>query len=514
MIGASNGEASVIAAMALEFHRSPTKFPELLRGNARLPGSINNLLRLAGGTALEELDPSLASVAPESQLRTAALFFIEQVLMQREASHYRVLGLNHDASNEQIKEHHRLLMRLFHPDRESLVDQRRDQFATRVNLAYNTLRDAAQRNSYDATLKTQTTSPIQSARRPPPMIRRRMAAPESFWTVRVYPVLMRYLPQWVLAGTAFVSFVVVGAVYLFNPPVNLQQTQVASVGESENVFSNVPTTATVVDAARNEADRLDEVVAQFERRIAAAGQALSDSFSSSKHEQVELPAEATNKHASSKMPQVPASSQPAPNTMLKAAEAMPVKPVQKAFADPEPSVAQILIAPKSEPVASISYQNPQTSTQPKAASAPSPVHADASSSVSQAVTESAPARVVLPDPNSLLARFLVAYERGDMQACMALLDEGLRADAGGKTELGREYEALFRGTDLRHVRILSMSWTRDGEFIRGEGRYRSTLMRKGETLLRSQDGQLRVEFVRRGNTALISELYYLAGSRS
>ena len=114
----------------------------------------------------------------------------------------------------------------------------------------------------------------------------------------------------------------------------------------------------------------------------------------------------------------------------------------------------------------------------------------------------------------MLARFLEAYERGDVQACMALLDEGLQADAGGKSELRREYDALFKGTDLRHVKILSMNWSRDGEFIRGEGRYRSTHMRKGETLLRTQDGQVRVEFVRRGNGALISELHYLAGGRS
>jgi hypothetical protein len=111
----------------------------------------------------------------------------------------------------------------------------------------------------------------------------------------------------------------------------------------------------------------------------------------------------------------------------------------------------------------------------------------------------------------LLGQFLQAYERGDIQACLSLLDDGVRTDAGGKSEVRREYDTLFRSTDLRHVKILSMSWSRDGEFIRGEGRYRATLMRKGETLLRTQDGKLRVELVRRGNSAVINELYYLAG---
>lgn len=121
---------------------------------------------------------------------------------------------------------------------------------------------------------------------------------------------------------------------------------------------------------------------------------------------------------------------------------------------------------------------------------------------------------VLPDPNTLLTRFLGAYERGDMQTCMALLDEAARTDAGSKSELRRDYDALFRSTDLRHIKVTSMIWLREGDTIRGEGQYRATMMRKGETLLKTQSGQIRVELVRRGGTALINELYYLADNKS
>ena len=130
------------------------------------------------------------------------------------------------------------------------------------------------------------------------------------------------------------------------------------------------------------------------------------------------------------------------------------------------------------------------------------------------VVEAAAPRAAPPDPNALLARFLEAYERGDIQACMALLDEDVRVDAGSKSELRREYDLLFRSTDLRHIKVTNMNWSRDGEFIRGQGRYRATFMRKGETVLRTQDGQVRVELVRRGSSALINELHYLASSRS
>src|SRR5512147_2730773 len=110
-----NPGAAGIAALALAFHRAPAQYPDLLHGRAPLPSGIAALLKLAGGS---EPDSAAAALAPADALRAAAHFFIEQVLLHHDSSHYRVLGLEPGASSEQIKEHHRLLMRVFHPDRE------------------------------------------------------------------------------------------------------------------------------------------------------------------------------------------------------------------------------------------------------------------------------------------------------------------------------------------------------------------------------------------------------------
>jgi hypothetical protein len=494
MSAGRNSEAAAIASLALAFRHSPARHADLLHGVAPLPPSINILLRLAGGTAPHELSPALESLATADELRTATLFFIEQVLFQRDASHYRVLGLNQGAAPEQIKEHHRLLMRLFHPDRESQADERREQFATRANLAYNTLRDADQRSSYDATLKPSPAAAFgQAPRRPPGVVRRRMPEPESFWTVRVYPLLMRYLPQWVLAGTALVSVSVVGAVYLFNPPVHLPQpaalTSAAAVAEKPVLSADVPDTADYVAVA--DAMPPDEMAEQFERKIIAAGQALSATVSPAEGV-VEPPVPAPVKAVE------PAPITSAPVTISKAVPATPAGNAQKAAAAaamPEPSRPAVTPAASHLPV--------NEPTRPAVAAAvPAPTPA----------TEPPPP--ALPDPNTLLTRFLAAYERGDMQACMALLDEAVRTDAGGKSDIRRDYDTLFRTTDLRHITVTSMTWSREGDSIRGEGQYRATLMRKGETLLRTQGGQIRIELVRRGGMALINELYYLANSRS
>ena len=61
-----------------------------------------------------------------------------------------MLGLEPDATVEQIKEHHRLLIRLFHPDRAGSGESWTDHFASRVNEAWTVLSRAQPRAVYDA----------------------------------------------------------------------------------------------------------------------------------------------------------------------------------------------------------------------------------------------------------------------------------------------------------------------------------------------------------------------------
>lgn len=510
-----NGGASAIAALALAIRHAPARHSELLRGNAPLPPGVGILLRLAGGTSLQELDPALASLGPENELRKAALFFIEEVMFRRDADHYRLLGLPPEATPEQIKEHHRLLMRMFHPDRDSHLDERREQFATRANLAYNTLRDAGARADYDASLKPQTTRPVQAPRRAPMPARRRMAQPESFWSVRVHPLLMRYLPQWVLAGTALVSLAIVGAVYLSNPPIELPRSAAAMADSTQAGAKPLPAEAPGQDAGveivTGDATGLNEVVSQFEHRIAAAKASMTETAAAQDMEAA-VPAARARLQPAPAVPVTAAREKPAVSEPVQTTRTRTRAPAEAATPAPAaaPPAAQKAVPAESRVSAQVAAA-PQNIAQPAPEPAP---RLAAVAPPAPAPVEAPPPRAPLPDPNTLLERFLQAYERGDMQSCLALLDEGVRVNAGSKSELRQEYDALFRSTDLRHVKILSMSWSRDGEFIRGEGRYRATFMRKGETVLRTQDGQVRVELVRRGGTALINELYYLASGRS
>jgi hypothetical protein len=300
---------------------------------------------------------------------------------------------------------------------------------------------------------------------------------------------------------------VVGGVYLFNPPVRLQQPLASSDAAvvDESALPHAEPEARVEMAAAN-ITPLDEVVAQFEQRLADA--ALASERSPAAEAEASPPVQATVNEPIRIAVTVPP--RPAPAAPAKPVQASPVKTVQKPVT--------VAVTPPAAPARIAAVQVPLQQAPHPAAPALAPAQPVASPVVAVAAAALPPVvvpapRPAQPDPNTLLAQFLEAYEQGDMQACMAQLDEGLRTDAGGKRELRREFDALFRSTDLRHVKILTINWSRDGESIRGEGRYRATLMRKGETLLRSQDGQIRIELIRRGGTALINELYYLANNR-
>lgn len=495
MSGGRNSETSAIVALALALHHSPPRHAELIRGGATLPPSVGVLLRLAGGAPPQEMDPELATLAPPSELRSAALFFIEQVLFQRDADHYRLLGLSQGATPEQVKEHHRLLMRLFHPDRERQTDERKEQFATRANLAYNTLRDADSRARYDDTLKLPPPGRMQTPRYAQVMARHQVYQPGSFWAVRVHPLLMRYLPQWVLAGTALVSVIAVSVVYLFNPPVHLQQAEpaldVAEIAAKPESPETVPYEGL-------------EAAAQFGPRIADVRMAAD--MTAARDEPATAPPAWEPVRESMKTADLPR--KPMSVTPVRQQPA-PLIPVTSALKLAAAQVGNLVVVRKPALV------NPQPAGQ--AAAVPQPAAEPARPGVAAAVSAlpaevplAPPPQPELPDPNTLLARFLEAYEKGDMQACMAFLDEGMQA----KSELRREYDALFRSTDLRHIKILNINWSREGDSIRGEGQYRSTIMRKGETVLKSQFGQIRVGLIRRGSTAMINELQFIANNRS
>ncbi len=144
----------VLLELAIEFHRAPLRFPHLSDPARPLPADFGDRLvdssaALTPGTI--QATAHALRTDPET-LRESFLFLLRQVLLSPAADHYRVLGLSRHCPAESIKQHHSLLVGMFHPDRSPEHDERRVSLTARINGAYQTLRDPQTRRDYDLQL--------------------------------------------------------------------------------------------------------------------------------------------------------------------------------------------------------------------------------------------------------------------------------------------------------------------------------------------------------------------------
>ena len=84
------------------------------------------------------------------ELREAAAFYIEQIMLTPSADSYRVLGTRPGASDAELRQNLALLCRWLHSD--VCQDQGRSVFFLRITEAWNNLKTPERRAAYDAAL--------------------------------------------------------------------------------------------------------------------------------------------------------------------------------------------------------------------------------------------------------------------------------------------------------------------------------------------------------------------------
>lgn len=131
--------------LALALHRAPIQ-RFALRGRP-LPADIGNLIQLASGHQALLDEAAQRHGEPAALILDAVRFYLQQVLFDSDVGAYRTLGLTVDAPPERIRQHYRWLQSWLHPDR--LGEEWEALYATRVNWAWNQLRNAAAREAYD-----------------------------------------------------------------------------------------------------------------------------------------------------------------------------------------------------------------------------------------------------------------------------------------------------------------------------------------------------------------------------
>ena len=155
-----------IIDLALACYRKPLDCQDRFSLAVPLPEGMDRLLWLANGSP-EALEAAVRQTSAKPQeLRDAARFCIQQWCLARGADPYRVLGVRPDVSPEQIKEHYRLLMRLFHPDRAAGHETWTDHYASRINEAWAILSRLSDRTLLDKQQYPGQASPQQIAHHP------------------------------------------------------------------------------------------------------------------------------------------------------------------------------------------------------------------------------------------------------------------------------------------------------------------------------------------------------------
>jgi hypothetical protein len=443
-------------ALALEFFREPSRFPDLLHGRRRLPPGVTTLLQAAAGNPFAD-----GSGSDETQ--RAAQFFIEQVLLAHHANHYRVLGLEPGASTGEIKEHHRLLMRLFHPDRQTLPDERRDALATRINQAYNVLRSPDARTAYELTLLEKDAAKAQIKSRP----RRPHFPPAADLPMHPPSFVTRHRTLVALGSLALVATLGVMLVYVNRVPTG-------AIGTGDSKFAR----ATESEAARPAPTDLPPAIA---RALAEQGPAdLPPAMATDKLEVAPpLSAEESGKAEAVAMPAAldMASAKPAPTPMVVPRRSLEYTP---------PARTEAILPPA-----------PEASPGPVAVNAP-------------AMPENAPVPLRTGPLNGLVAHFAEQYQRGDLESLLDLFDASAHFERGDKKQIRAVYGELFRNSESRVLYIWDVAWSGDGKLARGEGSFQARVLRKGERSPRITHGAVTIEVVQRNDRPLIVGLYHKA----
>lgn len=113
-----------------------------------LPDGVLTLLRIAAGEEDDLADAAAAVGRPPELVRTAAAFFVEQILLAPGADSYKTLGAHQTSSTSELRRNMALLLRSLHPDKDP--NGSKSMFAGRVIAAWETLKTPERRAAYDA----------------------------------------------------------------------------------------------------------------------------------------------------------------------------------------------------------------------------------------------------------------------------------------------------------------------------------------------------------------------------
>ena len=532
-----------IFELALACYRTPLAYQNRMSLAAPLPRDMNRLLWLANGSPETLGDAVRQTGSKADELRDAARFLVQQLCFARGASHYRVLGLEPDATVEQIKEHHRLLMRLFHPDRAGNGESWTDHFASRVNEAWTVLSRTQPRAVYDAgrspsssqmdvpvAVGSTVSFPTRPVHAPRPrksiFLRVRNLAPR------------RWIPALVLGGFALAAMLVVWGVYETRPRVVVlarptPETALDPEAVSADSEDRSAITALLVapdwqalgqrerQAHRraNESRAAQERLEQAHRERLATDVALLEQIRAERtrlEEQLraeQLRAErtwserlATEQGKLEQLKTEQLQAERARDERL-AAEQAKLKQLKAEQAKAE-QMAEALRAEREQLERN---RLDRVSAAPARQARPDPPTNQPTdpASESRQVGAASAETLVVEELDGLIERYTNAYRRGDLDGLMALFAADARGKNGSSRDgIRRDYGMLFDAHWVRRMLLRDLRWTRGDGFASAVGHYEVWLRRRDNGGSIQLAGTIRFEVRKRDGRLSIVAIDY------
>ena len=199
-----------------DFESLPGRYPLSLREPRILFDGSRDVLLLAAGRPVKGLAFDLPDM---SRLKRAASFFIRTAMLRPGSDHYTVLGLEHGFSENSLRLHYRILIRLTHPDFVGNGEAWPTGSATRINLAHDVLSSPIRQAEYIRTL--------------PGGEKRRLLPVHSLAAVLPRPVahgntLFKYR-AWAFVSAGFLALLLLGTLW----PANSDDTHQRRVAQIE-----------------------------------------------------------------------------------------------------------------------------------------------------------------------------------------------------------------------------------------------------------------------------------------
>jgi hypothetical protein len=454
------GARALSEAMAL--YVSPHRLAQVR--SRPLPEDVHRLLQVAGGDpAVGEVAASAFGCTPEL-VREAAVFYLQQVLLDPAADSWRVLGLASGADAEALQRNRRLLVRWLHPDRNH--DPWESVFVDRVNAAWDALRTPERRTAYargpaPATPAVAAPAPVDPA------------AAEALGPV----ARSRARSALLLGGCVTMAIAGLAMQYglQLDAPEEPEQPRDGLV--AANAPGPGPVRAAVARVAAPPARTFGSAFAPM-----AAAQAHEAVGPAPLVEPVAIPAPPVPK------PAPPTHAAAAPRgTLAAAAPAAAPSPATPARQSPAPAPVA-----RSEPVFPVAPPASAATIALAAAAAPAPAPAS-----------SAAGRLDDVAARALVQRFAERFERGDAATMRSLFTAEPSHELRGTL---RDYERLFAQTEYRRLDLAGISVLPAAGGVTLLGDYTASIVDQGSPQYRVEHGVIRFDVRDEGGEARIYRL--------